>query len=229
MVSSAKIKVYSPLMTSFQPSETLKSALLEGLRDRGWFASPELVPTAIARSLREQLLLHKDSNSLKPAEIGRGAQKQARPDVRGDSILWIDFANPSELEKDFAEWLAEMKSFLNENLHLGLRTQELHYAAYPAGTGYQKHKDCFEKTDDRVLSFVLYLNEQWSADLGGQIFIYNEQNPDEKEEEILPVFPQCVIFLSANISHEVNMTKRERFSVTGWLKKTAPGALLPRF
>lgn len=216
-------------MTSFQPPEALKTALLEGLRDKGWFASPQLFPQNIAYSLREQLLIHQKNQTLKPAEIGRGAQKQARPDVRGDSILWIDFSHPTPLEKSFAEWLESFKSFLNENLHLGLRSQELHYAAYPPGTGYQKHKDCFEKTDDRVLSFVLYLNEDWSPDFGGEIVIYNEQNPDQKDAEIHPVFPQCVVFLSANISHEVLFTKQVRISVTGWLKKTAPGAVLPGF
>lgn len=216
-------------MCLFGPSEAIKAALLEGLRDKGWFACPELVPPEIADSLREQVLLHQQSQSLKPAEIGRGAQKQARPEIRGDSILWIDFEKPTELEKTFVVWLESFKSFLNENLHLGLRTQELHYAAYPAGTGYQKHKDCFEKTDDRVLSFVLYLNKEWSPDFGGQIVIYNEQNPDQKDAEILPIFPQCVVFLSANISHEVLFTKQVRISVTGWLKKAASSAVLPRF
>jgi len=211
------------------PDEGLKTALLQGLRDQGWFASPELVPRTIAAQLREQLLLHKQAERLKPAQIGQGQQKRARPDVRGDSILWLDPENPTELERDFWIWLGNLKNLMNQHLQLGLRSEEIHYAVYPPHTRYQKHKDSFEKDDDRTLSFVLYLNEDWQPDFGGQIALYNEQNPDQKDAEIHPDFAQCVLFLSANIFHEVIFTNRERFSVTGWLKKTAPGAVLPRF
>lgn len=198
--------------------------LLEGLNNRGWFASPELVPRAIADQLYEQIQIHKKNNSLKPAHIGQGENKKARPDIRGDSILWLEPENETPLEKEFHQWLSSLMNYLNEHLHLGLKKQELHYAVYPAGGLYQKHKDVFEKNDERVLSFVLYLNKDWKEENGGQIAIYKEEDSDAIDATISPTYAQCVIFLSGSIFHEVIFTKAERNSVTGWLKKTASEA-----
>jgi SM-20-related protein len=192
------------------------------LRHKGWFASDQLVPPAIADQLLMQLLINK--NLLTPALIGKGPQKKARPDIRGDSTLWLERENHLATENDFFNWLDGFKKFLNEKLLLGLKTEEMHYAFYPTGAGYKKHIDCFEKTDQRVISFALYLNKGWSADSGGEIALYKEENPELEDARISPTHAQCVVFLSASIYHEVIFTRSERYSVTGWLKKAAPSA-----
>jgi SM-20-related protein len=208
----------------FYISEDAIKALLVDLKDNGWHSSANLVPLSISDQLLSQLIEKKRVSALVPARIGQGLQKKIRPDIRGDSILWLDRQSNISAEQDFFLWLDGFKKILNENLMLGLEKEEMHYALYPPGTGYKKHVDCFEKNDQRVLSFVLYLNKNWQESDGGQIALFNESNPEQEDARISPTYGQCVIFLSASIYHEVNFTRAERFSVTGWLKKAAPSA-----
>jgi SM-20-related protein len=208
----------------FHISKDALSALLKGLRGKGWHSSNQLVPLGVADQLLSQLLEKKTKSELIPARIGQGPQKKIRPDIRGDSILWLDRQSKNSAEQNFFFWLDGFKKVLNENLMLGLESEEMHFAFYPPESGYKKHVDCFEKNDQRVLSFVLYLNKNWKDSDGGQIALYNESDPELEDARISPIYAQCVIFLSASIYHEVIFTRAERFSVTGWLKKAAPSA-----
>ncbi len=207
----------------------LSNDLIDQLTSQGWLVSDHLVPHKICEELLLQLQQHQNSGHLKKAGIGQGSQQKIASEVRGDYIQWIDESTPSPHEIDFLKWLNGLKEQLNSQLYLGLSSQELHYAAYPAGTGYQKHRDVFKGESLRVLSFVLYLNKYWKPGDGGELSIFSEDNPDHLEVKIDPVFSRCVIFLSDKIHHQVEFTNQVRFSVTGWLKKTAPTAVLPVF
>ncbi|HKJ41953.1 MAG TPA: 2OG-Fe(II) oxygenase, partial [Sunxiuqinia sp.] len=59
-----------------------------------------------------------------------------------------------------------------------------------------------------------YLNENWSKDDGGQLILYL----DNQNLHITPKWGVTVIFKSDSIEHEVLPAKRNRYSVTGWLK-----------
>ena len=86
---------------------------------------------------------------------------------------------------------------------------------YPIGTFYKRHLDTFQNDDSRKLSIVCYLNEEdWNEDFGGELAIY-------KEKETINVFPlkgRMVVFESQILEHEVKPVRRERLSITGWLK-----------
>ena len=110
-----------------------------------------------------------------------------------------------------------MRLTLNRTLQLGLFEFESHFARYAAGTFYARHIDQFRGDSHRKLSCVLYLNENWQLEDGGELRFY--LNGDGAEfEDVLPQGGRLVVFLSGQFAHEVLPAKRERMSIAGWFK-----------
>jgi SM-20-related protein len=192
--------------------------LAQDLKDKGWHFSDSLVPLELCEDLLSQLLEHQQANALKKAHIGQGVETQIQKEIRGDFIRWMDFEKPTAYEKKFADWLDLFLQNLRPELLLGLGQYEFHYAFYPPETRYEKHIDVFKKDSARKISFVLYLNKNWAASDGGELVLFEEQDPTREAQRISPHFGHLVVFLCDAIYHQVNFTNRERFSVTGWLK-----------
>jgi SM-20-related protein len=105
--------------------------------------------------------------------------------------------------------------YLNLTCYTGLNTGEFHYAWYDIGSFYKKHLDQFRTDSGRKYSIVVYLNENWTDEDGGQLLLYI----GGKTIRINPEGGRIVFFESDKIEHEVLSSKRPRMSVTGWLKK----------
>lgn len=106
---------------------------------------------------------------------------------------------------------------INQRLFLGLFDYESHFAVYAPGAFYQKHRDAFRGAPGRKLSTVLYLNNDWDIQAGGELVLYDEAG----EQEILQIAPECgrlVIFLSEDFPHEVLPATRPRQSIAGWFR-----------
>jgi len=115
------------------------------------------------------------------------------------------------------ERFEELRLTLNRILQLGLFEFEIHFARYPAGVRYARHVDQFQGDGRRQLSCVLYLNENWKYEDGGELRLYLNGD-DTKFEDVLPQGGRLVIFLSARFAHEVLPARRERLSIAGWFK-----------
>lgn len=195
------------------------SELAQDLTQKGWHLSPDLVPKEICEELLAQLLFYqKNAGGLNKAQIGQGADKKNVAEIRGDFIRWLEPSNPDLNEKKFFLWFETFQQNLNQKLLLNLKEFELHYAFYPPLTNYEKHIDVFQHNSSRILSFALYLNKEWQPTDGGELILFQENNPEDEEERVAPHFGHLVVFLSSKIYHQVDFTNRERFSVTGWLK-----------
>jgi SM-20-related protein len=109
---------------------------------------------------------------------------------------------------------------LNRTLQLGLFDFECHFACYPAGAHYARHNDQFQGDSDRELSCVLYLNENWKREDGGQLRLHLDSG-DTAPKDILPRGGRLVMFISRRFAHEVLPAARERFSIAGWFKTRA--------
>ncbi len=190
------------------------------LEQNGWHLSENLVPVELCEELLAELLHHKKNSSLVQAHIGQGVEIQIQQNIRGDHIRWIDFTKPTPTEKKFAQWLDLFLAKIRPELLLGLSEYEFHYAFYPPHTQYQKHIDVFKKNSSRQVSFVLYLNKNWSSEDGGEIVLFDEHDTEKESARLAPHFGRLVLFLSGSIFHQVNFTNRARFSVTGWLKNS---------
>ena len=106
---------------------------------------------------------------------------------------------------------------LNRELMLGLDELEAHFAMYAPGTRYAKHRDRFRDDDARVLSSVLYLNDDWQESDGGALRLYL---PD-RHLDVYPSAGKLVLFLSADFEHEVLAATRDRLSIAGWFRRRA--------
>ena len=174
---------------------------------------PGFPDAATTRALRDDLQRLRTAGALVPAATGRGAGRDVRTDVRGDATLWLDDPRAGPVA---ATWLAALDALriaINRRLFLGLDEVEAHYAAYPAGAFYAKHRDRFRDTDSRVVSLVTYLNPAWTDDDGGALRLSLEAG----NVDIAPR-TGSVVFLS-ELEHEVLPAMRERWSIAAWLRR----------
>jgi SM-20-related protein len=165
--------------------------------------------------LRNSLLAKYQDDVFKKAAIGNQFNEKIIKSIRGDFISWIDEYNPNESESLFFRKVDDFTQYMNRTCFLGIQDKEFHYALYPKGTFYKKHLDTFQNDSTRKLSIVCYLNqEDWKEEFGGELVIYKEN----EAIAILPMKGRVVIFESQVLEHEVKPVKKERLSITGWLK-----------
>ena len=187
--------------------------IARALASHGACRIPALPSGPLATRLREDLLrLHREG-VLAPAAVGRAGTRALRGDIRGDSTLWLDDARCGDAARELLETLDALRAQLNRHLFLGLQEVEAHYAAYPPGTGYARHRDRFRDSDARVVSLVTYLNPDWNEDDGGTLRLY----PGDGVVDVLPR-TGSVCFLS-EIEHEVLPARRTRYSIAAWMRR----------
>ncbi len=175
------------------------------------------------QAFRKELLKEQtdllNQGQFKKAAVGKGDQKQVRSEIRSDEVLWMDPTALSPLQAIFWEKIEELKQVLNRRCFLGLKSFEGHFARYPIGSFYKRHLDQFHAVPHRIVTVILYLNESWTEADGGQLRMYfPQEDGSERVEDVLPLGGRLVVFLSEEIPHEVLPTKKERISITGWLR-----------
>ena len=85
---------------------------------------------------------------------------------------------------------------------------------YGVGSYYARHIDQFKGDDARQFSMITYLNTDWEGTDGGELVLYL---PD-RDQVILPKGGRTVFFRANEIEHEVKVARKDRYSITGWLK-----------
>ncbi len=188
----------------------------------GWLIFPSFVSTMEAAALREILLSQVDAGEMKKAGIGRESGFMVNPQRRGDFIQWIDPAHSPAPTQRLLDLLGDLMRSLNRHFYLGLQDWECHYTHYPAGTRYERHVDRHQDGSARVISFVLYLNENWNPLNGGQLMLYP---PHKEPVEIEPREGTLAVFLSET-EHEVLLTSTPRLSITGWMRTYSGTAVI---
>ncbi len=149
----------------------------------------------------------------KKAGVGAAHNLTINESIRGDYIRWIDTATIHPHLESYYLKLKALISYLNQNLFLSLKDIEMHLTCYPIGSFYKKHKDQFRSQDHRKISVILYLNNDWKEEQGGQLRIH----ADDTTNDIFPLAGRLVCMRSDLIEHEVVPATRERLSVTGWM------------
>lgn len=150
-----------------------------------------------------------------PARVGSVDNKKRLETVRGDYTFWLDPRNPLPPFSPLFQILDQLKEKMNKRFFLGLQDYECHLAFYPPGTFYKKHLDRFEKDGSRKVSFIFYLNQDWSPSNGGELVLYDQQGGIV--QTIYPMPGSFVCFLSDEYPHEVKTASKERRSFTGWI------------
>jgi len=179
----------------------------------GYSIVPGFLPAPAIAALAAEARRRDAAGEFHAARIGHDERTVERGDIRGDRIAWLDEQAPAPAERALWRALEALRAALNAACFLGLFAFEGHYAFYPPGAFYRRHRDRFRDDDTRVLSCVLYLNEAWTVADGGALRLHVSETV---AQDILPSGGTLVWFLAEDYEHEVLTTRRERLSVTGW-------------
>ncbi|MFJ3482670.1 2OG-Fe(II) oxygenase [Pseudomonas sp. NPDC090202] len=193
----------------------LLSNIVDDLAERGWSQQDVFLPDALTRELALECRQRAAAGELAPAAVGRGVTQEIREGIRGDRILWLESGQSNACDR-YLELMDSLREALNRGLYLGLEDYESHFALYPPGAFYRRHVDRFRDDDKRMVSAVLYLNDAWLPEHGGQLRMYLN---DDREHDVHPVGGSLVVFLSGEVPHEVLPASRERLSLTGWFRR----------
>jgi SM-20-related protein len=191
--------------------------IADGLATRGWIVVDDFFGRELTAALRSDCQSLGGRDDFRAAAVGGGKRRQTRTDVRSDEIRWLQQPASSEPQRIFLNHFEQLRLTLNRTLQLGLFEFESHFARYPAGAFYARHIDQLRGDSHRKLSCVLYLNEHWKPEDGGQLRLYLDGDGTEFED-VLPEGGRLVAFLSGRFAHEVLPAKRERLSIAGWFK-----------
>lgn len=189
-------------------------SLIEGLLTTGYGCCDEFLDELQVEGLRNRLLsFHPEE--LEEAGIGKAFLFQKEKSIRGDQIHWIEPETIDPFEVAYFEKLDRFIAYLNRTCYTAINDKEIHYAKYPKGTFYKRHLDQFKIDNGRVFSVIIYLNDNWTENDGGEIGLYF----GEEVKKLQPIGGRMIFFKSDEIEHEVFPSNtRNRLSLTGWLK-----------
>jgi SM-20-related protein len=201
------------------PSPNLQnsiSTIIEHIAQQGYAVIEHFISPEETLSMANQAKALQSTGAMHRATAG--VAKVENSTLRGDFIHWIEADQASSAETFYLSAMAELQQAINQTFFLGLFELESHFAIYPPGAGYQKHLDQFVGKEERKISCILYLNNNWHSDDGGQLRMFLDKKDEAKFIDITPQSGTLVVFLSSDFLHEVLLAKRERMSVTGWFR-----------
>ena len=186
----------------------------EALEVDGISVRDEFLAEAQTRALLDCANLRRERGEFRAAQVGGLQCAQRREEIRGDFTCWM---TPPLLpaEQALSQDLEQLRLRLNRDAMLGLFELELHYAWYPPGAGYARHVDQPQRRTHRQLSLVLYLNEGWTPQAGGELRIFEAGGG---HRDVAPLAGRMVCFLTPGREHAVLPTQRDRLSISGWFR-----------
>jgi SM-20-related protein len=203
--------------TKFIQAEAL-AQLVDDIRFQGYSIQDDLLNKDLISRLQSEVE-SLDSNQMKVAGVGRRQDYQKEQNARRDYICWIEETH--QAGADFLMAMNAIKQVLNRQLMMGLFDYESHYARYQEGGFYEKHLDAFQGKSNRILSSVLYLNDNWETKDAGELVLFDEQDHESEIGRFLPIKGRIVFFLSEQFPHQVIAANKQRHSIAGWFRINA--------
>lgn len=193
--------------------------LADGLSEHAWLELDlaDRLPKGLVPALLKEVKILERTEAMSRAGIGRGADLVKDRSVRRDSIAWLEgFTEP---QASLFRFLDQLMAGLNQRLFLGLKRYEAHYATYQAGDFYKCHLDSFRGRASRMISLVLYLNDDWGLEDGGELQVFSPQEEDRAIGLVRPEAGRAALFLSEEVPHEVLPARRTRYSIACWFRQ----------
>lgn len=201
------------VQNSVEPLPFSYDAIVDALVDKGYIIVDDFLSQELTQALRDEVN-ELNSHGIHRAGVGRGGKLQVNDDIRSDKTHWLD--GSTDAQQRLLAQCDGLRNEVNRHLFMGLYDYEAHFAVYEPGSFYQKHLDAFKGRSNRVLTNVIYLNDEWHDDWGGELAVYDEV--DELIERVLPKGGRAIFFLSERFPHEVLKTKKQRLSIAGWYR-----------
>lgn len=192
--------------------------LLDGIANDGYAIIKDFLPPEIIVALGNDAKKLQGIGEMRRAGTGHNDAAAKDDSIRGDFIHWLDETTISPAQKQYLQRMEELRISLNQSFYLGLFELESHFAIYPPGAVYKKHLDQFQDNSHRQVSCVLYLNQHWQHEDGGQLRLYLDGENPTPYFDTEPIGGTMIAFMSGRFWHEVLPAKRERMSLTGWFR-----------
>lgn len=194
------------MQSSSLPSYWNLDKILDDLNASGFALIDAVYPNEYV-----QALVHECSSHLEQFRAA-GVQNGVVSHIRSDHILWIDGQLP--IAQQHIQTLEYLSQVLNQAFYLGIKEVEAHFACYHAGEFYALHRDNPQKKNDRMISTVFYLHEDWQEDWGGQLRLQDKND----QWHIIQPLPNRLAIFQSDLLHEVLLSKQQRLSITAWLR-----------
>lgn len=199
--------------------ESISERIASEIYDKSYAIIDDFISEELRVSLLKEQSDLLEAGKFRIAAVGKGEKKQVRTEIRNDQVLWIDSDNLNKFERQYWSKVEEIRKAINQRCYLGLKSFEAHFARYPIGSFYVRHMDQFQQVLYRLVTVIIYLNDSWEEENEGMLRMYlPQEDGSEKILDVLPKGGRLVVFMSGEIPHEVMPTKKERISITGWLR-----------
>lgn len=192
----------------------------ENLCERGWHVwdawwSPEQTRLL----LNSEEALWQNRVGYQAARVGAGSRVQRNTEERSDWLRWVRPETEDEIHRAWCQSLTHLREQLRVSLRLPLAVEEVQATRYEVGAFYRPHLDVArEGGSKRMITYVFYLNEAWSAEEGGSLCLYPE-GLEGTQVEIPPLAGRLALFRSRDLWHEVRAPlKRARWALSGWFR-----------
>lgn len=192
--------------------------IADDLAAQGWAKYEGFLSDTEWRGLVADINHLKAAGLMRAAGVGRADDFQLNSSVRSDLIYWLDSSALTPAQGIALARLEDLRQTLNRELYMGLRELEAHLTHYGPSGHYDKHVDNFQGQSTRILSCIVYLNDNWQPSDGGELRIYAADAPERLVTTVEPRAGTLACFLSRDIPHEVATTTRDRLSMTGWFR-----------
>jgi SM-20-related protein len=190
--------------------------IVHDLARHGWSVHDGLLPDHVIHELSWEAREQWNAGRFRQARVGTGEMKKLRPDIRNDHVQWLDPLALTAAQQHYFTLIRELQVAINRSLMMGLFEFEAHFAVYTPEAFYTKHLDQFIGAHHRVVTSILYLNEDWKPADGGALRLYTDPSGAGEHVDIQPLYGRMVTFLSGRFFHEVLPATRHRISLTGW-------------
>ncbi|MEJ2764802.1 2OG-Fe(II) oxygenase [Photobacterium sp. MCCC 1A19761] len=184
--------------------------LIDAIYSHGWCIWDDFLTPEQVSELRASIPANWQQSG-----IGRDMDYVQEARVRKDKIQWLSPEMGAPVQH-YLQQMEDLRAAVNRHLYLGLFEYEAHFAKYEPGDFYKKHLDSFRGQSNRKLTTVFYLNDQWVAEDGGELVMYDLD--DQHLARVAPKAGRLVVFLSENFPHEVLPAHKRRYSIAGWYR-----------
>lgn len=189
--------------------------------DFGWSEAADYCERDFSLLLRDECLADLQLSPPRSAAVGRGNERGVHEAIRNDVTHWLTSESRAPQQLHYAEMMEQLRLKMNEQFFLGLFDFESHFALYPAGGFYKAHRDQHAGASNRVVTVILYLNENWQPGDGGELRIWTTPGAAKGPSVLIePRMGTLVCFLSDDYWHEVMVSNKPRMSITGWFLRS---------
>lgn len=205
-----EIPTYSTGSRFYKENQTasdfnMADSIVEKLASQGWAVADHVLDDVTLHQLTEECL--QSANGTPGSSVAEN--------FLNDRISMTKFSLASDAANQYLKFISSILTKANERLDITLSSYEGQVNKSPPRVAYPKHLDTHESDAERIVTCILYLNDEWKACDGGQLRLYLE---NDIKLDVIPKMGTFVAFLSGFYWHEVLPAVRERLSIPGWLK-----------